>query len=113
MRDVDFKGHRIREGDKVTYWEMSANRDEGVFADPFCFDTTRTPNPHLSFGFGTHVCLGSSLARMEMRIAFQELLARIETFRLEGPIDWMPSNRLLGIRHMPMSVHKRALAALT
>ena len=113
MRDVDFKGHRISEGDKVTYWEMSANRDEGVFADPFRFDTTRTPNPHLSFGFGTHVCLGSSLARMEMRIAFQELLARIETFTLEGPVDWMPSNRLLGIRHMPMSVHKCALAALS
>lgn len=110
-RDVDFKGHRIREGDKVTYWEMSANRDEAVFADPFRFDTTRTPNLHLSFGFGTHVCLGASLARMEMRIAFQELLARIETFTPEGPVDWMPSNRLLGIRRMPMSIRRRAAAA--
>lgn len=108
-RDVDFKGHRIREGDKVTYWEMSANRDEQVFADPFRFDVTRTPNLHLSFGFGTHVCLGASLARMEMRIAFQELLSRVEVFRAEGEIDWMPSNRLLGIRHMPISIRKRAV----
>jgi cytochrome P450 len=107
-RDVDFKGHRIREGDKVTYWEMSANRDEHVFAEPFRFDLTRTPNLHLSFGFGTHVCLGASLARMEMRIAFQELLSRTEVFKAEGEIDWMPSNRLLGIRHMPISIRRRA-----
>jgi len=107
-RDADFKGHKIKEGEKVTYWEMSANRDERVFAKPFHFDVTRTPNLHLSFGFGTHVCLGASLARMEMRIAFQELLGRIETFEPEGPIDWMPSNRLLGIRRMPISIRKRA-----
>ena len=107
-RDLDFKGHRIREGDKVTYWEMSANRDERVFADPFRFDMARTPNLHLAFGFGTHVCLGASLARMEMRVAFQELLSRIETFAPEGPIDWMPSNRLLGIRRMPISIRKLA-----
>jgi cytochrome P450 len=113
MRDVDFKGHKFREGDKVTYWEMSANRDERVFPDPFRFDTTRAPNPHLSFGFGTHVCLGSSLARLELRIAFQELLARIETFTPEGPIDWMPSNRLLGIRRMPLSVRKRPSGAVS
>ena len=86
---------------------MSANRDERVFADPFRFDLTRSPNLHLSFGFGTHVCLGASLARMEMRLAFQELLARIDTFTPEGPIDWMPSNRLLGIRYMPMSIRRR------
>ena len=83
-RDVDYKGHQIKEGDKVTYWEMSANRDEGVFKEPFRFDIARSPNQHLAFGFGTHVCLGASLARMEMRIAFQELLARIDTFKPEG-----------------------------
>ena len=107
-RDIELKGHKIREGDKVTYWEMSANRDERVFKDPFRFDIARTPNLHLGFGFGTHVCLGASLARLEMRVALQELLSRIETFKAEGPIDWMPSNRLLGIRHMPISVRKKA-----
>jgi cytochrome P450 len=106
-RDLDFKGHRIKAGDKVTYWEMSANRDAAVFDDPFRFDIGRSPNRHLSFGFGAHVCLGASLARMEIRLAFAELLARIETFTSVGPIEWMPNNRLLGIRHMPLSVRFR------
>jgi cytochrome P450 len=106
--DVSFKGHRIKAGDKVTYWEMSANRDAAVFDDPFRFDIARSPNLHVSFGFGAHVCLGASLARMEMRLAFTELLARIETFTSEGPIEWMPSNRLLGIRHMPLSIRFRS-----
>jgi len=107
-RDVSYKGHQIKAGDKVTYWEMSANRDTAVFDDPFRFDITRSPNRHVSFGFGVHVCLGASLARMEMRLAFSELLNRIETFTSEGPIEWMPSNRLLGIRHMPLSVRFRS-----
>ena len=102
--DVDYLGHKIRSGDKVTYWEMSANRDAAVFDDPFRFDIGRTPNRHVAFGFGTHVCLGASLARMEMRIAFQELLARIDRFEPEGPVEWMPNNRLLGIRRMPLRV---------
>jgi len=106
--DVTYKGHRIRAGHKVTYWEMSANRDSAVFDDPFRFDIARSPNRHLAFGFGAHVCLGASLARMEMRLAFSELLARIETFTSEGAIGWMPSNRLLGIRHMPVSVRFRS-----
>ena len=107
-RDTDFHGHRIREGDKVTYWEMSANRDAAVFDGPFEFDLKRAPNLHVAFGFGAHVCLGASLARLEMRVAFGELLRRIETFTPEGPIDWMPSNRLLGIRRMPLSIRRRA-----
>jgi len=106
-RDVRFKGQPIKAGDKVTYWEMSANRDEAVFDQPFRFDIARSPNRHVAFGFGVHVCLGASLARMEIRLAFAELLARIETFTPEGPIDWMPNNRLLGIRHMPLSVRFR------
>jgi cytochrome P450 len=105
--DVSFKGHRIKAGDKVTYWEMSANRDAAVFDDPFRFDIARSPNLHVAFGFGAHVCLGASLARMEMRLAFAELLGRIETFTPAGPIEWMPSNRLLGIRHMPLSIRFR------
>jgi cytochrome P450 len=110
-RDVEFKGHPIKTGDKVTYWEMSANRDAAVFDAPFRFDITRSPNRHLTFGFGAHVCLGASLARMEIRLAFAELLARIETFTAEGPIEWMPSNRLLGIRHMPLSIRLGARRA--
>jgi cytochrome P450 len=109
-RDADYKGHKIKAGDKVTYWEMSANRDAAVFDEPFQFDITRTPNRHVSFGFGVHVCLGASLARMEMRLAFQELLDRVEHIQPEGPIDWMPNNRLLGIRRMPVSIQRKANA---
>ena len=105
--DTDFKGQRFTEGQKVTYWEMSANRDDAVFDEPFTFDLKRAPNLHVAFGFGAHVCLGASLARLEMRVAFSELLSRIDIFRPEGPIDWMPSNRLLGIRRMPISIRKR------
>jgi cytochrome P450 len=107
-RDLSYQGHRLKAGDKVTYWEMSANRDAAVFDDPFRFDIARSPNLHVTFGFGVHVCLGASLARMEMRIAFSELLARIETFTPEGPIAWMPNNRLLGIHHMPLSIRLRS-----
>ncbi|MEZ5855468.1 MAG: cytochrome P450 [Hyphomicrobiaceae bacterium] len=110
-RDITLHGQTIRAGDKVTYWEMSANRDERVFDAPFRFDTRRAPNLHLAFGFGTHVCLGASLARLELRVAFSELLSRISAFTPEGPIDLMPSNRLLGIRHMPISIRKTAMAA--
>jgi cytochrome P450 len=106
-RDVSYKGHRIKAGDKVTYWEMSANRDAAVFDAPFRFDIARSPNRHVALGFGVHVCLGASLARMEIRLALAELLSRIETFTPGGPIDWMPSNRLLGIRRMPLSIRFR------
>src|SRR5262245_48156349 len=106
-REVNYKDHRIKAGDKVTYWEMSANRDRTVFDEPFRFNIARSPNRHVAFGFGAHVCLGASLARMEIRLAFAELLARVAGFTPEGPIEWMPSNRLLGIRHMPLSIQFR------
>lgn len=92
----------IRAGDKVTFWEMSANRDERVFEQPFRFDVTRFPNLHVGFGYGVHVCLGSMLARLEMRVGFETLLRRIGDFEMAGEVDWMPSNRLLGIRKMPI-----------
>lgn len=112
-REVNYKGHHIKAGDKVTYWEMSANRDSAVFDEPFRFNIARSPNRHVALGFGAHVCLGASLARMEIRLAFAELLARVEAFTPEGPIEWMPSNRLLGIRHMPLSIQFRRGTMLT
>ena len=60
----------------------SANRDEAYFVDPECFDVTRTPNNHVSFGFGTHFCLGASLARLEIKVFFEELLRRTSGWRI-------------------------------
>jgi cytochrome P450 len=105
--DTELAGQAIRTGDKVTFWEMSANRDERAFARPFDFDITRSPNPHLGFGYGVHVCLGSMLARLEMRVGFEVLLSRVDDFALSGEEDWMPSNRLLGIRKLPITVKLR------
>lgn len=103
-RDVDFAGKRIREGDKVTFWEMSANRDERVFERPFEFDIARNPNKHLGFGAGVHFCLGSSLARLELRVVFEELLASKLRFELDGEPEWMPNNRLVGLKSLPVRV---------
>ena len=80
---------RSRAGDKVVFWEASANRDELVFAEPFRFDVRRQPNPHLGFGHGVHHCLGASLARLEIRVVMTELLARVGTIELDraGRVD--------------------------
>jgi cytochrome P450 len=101
-RDTTLAGHGIRAGDKVLYWEGSANRDELVFERSMEFDIRRQPNPHLSFGHGIHYCLGANLARLEMQVVFEELLPRFEHYELAGPVEWTRSNRHTGIRHMPM-----------
>ncbi len=81
-RDVEVGGQQIKEGDNVLLLYPSANRDESVFDDPFRFDIGRTPNDHVAFGFGTHFCLGNSLARLELRIMFEQLLARLPDLEL-------------------------------
>ncbi|MGU3499967.1 cytochrome P450 [Mycobacterium sp. C31M] len=93
-------GCAIEPGQKVQIWEGSANRDPAVFADPDVFDIGRKPNPHLGFGQGVHYCLGANLARLELRVMFEELLARFGEFRLVKPVEWTRSNRHTGIRHM-------------
>ena len=80
--DHEFHGKQLKVGDEVLLMYSSANRDERVFAEPDRFDVNRTPNNHVGFGFGTHFCLGSSLARIEIRVMFEELLRRIPDWRL-------------------------------
>jgi len=89
-RDTELGGVRINAGDRIAMFYPSANRDEQVFDDPFRFDVTRSPNPHVSFGGGgVHFCLGAHLARREIRAMFQELLARVdEVAELAAP-TWM------------------------
>jgi len=101
-RDVELRGQLIRENDKVVIFYPSANRDEEVFPDPFAFDVGRTPNEHLSFGVGQHFCLGASLARLELKIIFEELLARLPDLELTGEIRRLRSNFINGIKQMPV-----------
>ena len=101
-RDVELAGMPIAAGEKVTFWEMSANRDEAVFVEPDRFDVGRTPNPHLGFGWGAHFCLGASLARLEIRVTLELLLERDVRVEQVGPIAWMPNNRLFGLKHLPV-----------
>ncbi|MFV9632196.1 cytochrome P450 [Mycobacterium neumannii] len=99
-RDVTLGGCEIGAGQKVQIWEGSANRDDAVFAEPDVFDIARQPNPHLGFGQGVHYCLGANLARLELRVLFEELLARFSEARLVKPVEWTRSNRHTGIRHL-------------
>lgn len=103
-RDVDLHGRHIREGDKVVLWYASGNRDESVFDEPYRFDVTRTPNDHLTFGKGPHFCLGGALARMEMRVMFEELLPRLVDIQITGDVRWVRSNFINGIKTFPVKV---------
>ena len=108
-RDTVLRGQQIRAGDKVLLLYPSANRDERVFADPFRFDTTREPNPHLAFGFGAHFCLGASLARLELRLLFEELLPRLPDLRLvsDAPPPAVPSNFIRGLLRLEVEFAPR------
>jgi cytochrome P450 len=99
-RDIKLGGYAIEAGQKVQIWEGSANRDAAVFADPDVFDIGRKPNPHLGFGQGVHYCLGANLARLELRVLFEELLSRFSSVKVVKPMEWTRSNRHTGIRHL-------------
>jgi cytochrome P450 len=104
-RDVELGGKRIREGDKVVLWFASGNRDEAVFDDPYAFDVTRSPNDHVTFGKGSpHFCLGNTLARLEIRVMFEELLPRLSSIRLAGDVRRVRSNFVNGIKTLPVDV---------
>jgi cytochrome P450 len=99
-RDVELGGCAIEAGQKVQIWEGSANRDAAVFEDADSFDIERKPNPHLGFGQGVHYCLGANLARLELRVLFEELLDRFSSVQVVKPVEWARSNRHTGIRHL-------------
>jgi cytochrome P450 len=101
-RDTEIRGQKIREGDKVVVYYQSANRDEAVFKDPDTFDVTRSPNNHLAFGIGEHFCLGANLARLEIRVMFEELLRRMPDIELAGPVRRLRSNFINGVKEMPV-----------
>jgi cytochrome P450 len=101
--DCELGGQRIRAGDKVVVSFTSANRDEAVFRDPGRFDIRRHPNPHLVFGHGPHFCLGSHLARTQMRALFDEVLARTSVLAPAGEPSFLRSNFQRGVKRLPIA----------
>jgi cytochrome P450 len=106
LADVELSDGNIRAGETVIPVFISANRDPEVFADPDSFDVSRHPNPHLSFGFGTHFCLGGPLARMQARMAIEELFARFPNMEIASEeLVWRPSALLRRRESVPVFTH--------
>ncbi|MGH9133622.1 MAG: cytochrome P450 [Ilumatobacteraceae bacterium] len=104
-RDTELGGRAIKAGDKVVVWYVSADYDDATFADPFTFDVRRTPNPQVAFGLmSPHLCLGAQLARMEIKVLFDELLPRLAAARITGPIERMRSNFIAGVKRLPVEL---------
>ncbi|HYX79940.1 MAG TPA: cytochrome P450, partial [Actinomycetota bacterium] len=103
--DLELHGTTIRQGDKIVVWFVSGNFDEEVFPEAERFDVGRDPNPHMAFGSGgPHVCLGAHLARLEVRVMFEELVPRLRELEVVGPIERLRSNFINGVKHLPVRV---------
>jgi len=105
--DTQVRGQNIRAMDRLMMCYPSGNRDEDVFADADCFDVTRSPNPHIAFGFGPHMCLGQHLAKLEMRILFEELLPHLDSVELAGTPRMVETNFVGGYKTLPIRFQKR------
>jgi cytochrome P450 len=101
--DTAFNDIAISAGQNLMVCYPSGNRDEGVFADPFAFRIDRKPNPHLTFGYGPHICLGQHLARLEMRTFYEEFMARIDHVELAGPTALTETNFVQGLKQLPIT----------
>lgn len=105
-QDLDYKGHHLAAGDKVSLWYISANRDDDVFDDPYTFDVHRNPNPHVAFGGGgPHHCIGTHLARMEMKVLFEEFVKRAPRIEKLAEPSRLRSNFINGLKHLPIRAH--------
>lgn len=103
--DTELAGRQIKAGDKVVIWYISADYDERQFPDPYCFEIKRQPNEHVAFGLRSpHKCLGEHLARVEIKVLFEELLPRLADIRLNGEVQRLRSNFISGIKHLPVQV---------
>jgi cytochrome P450 len=106
--DYTLRGTTIEAGQSVLLSYPSGNRDEDAFVDPFRFDVGRSPNKHLSFGFGVHYCLGAMLARMELKALFTELLPRLDSIELAGEPALMKTIFVGGLKRLPVRYELRA-----
>jgi hypothetical protein len=105
--DTLLRGRTIAKGETVAMFYPSANRDEEVFEDADSFRVDRAPNPHLAFGIGEHFCLGTPLARLELRILFQQLLARLEHAELSAAPERLRGSLVGGVKHLPVRYRLR------
>ncbi|MEO8538936.1 MAG: cytochrome P450 [bacterium] len=107
--DTEFKGKQIAKDQQIVVWLAAANRDPGVFADPLTFDVGRTPNRHLGFGMGIHFCLGAPLARLEAKVATEELLKRVTNFRRvdDAVLPRVPTFIMRGVKSLPIAFDAR------
>jgi cytochrome P450 len=103
-RDIELRGVPISAGDKVVVYYISANFDDDHYPDPYRFDIHRNPTDQLAFGSGRHLCLGAWLARLEIRVALEELLPRLADIEIAGPVQRLRSNFIRGIKHLPVRV---------
>jgi cytochrome P450 len=107
-QDFEFRGKQMHKGDKVVMWYASGNRDETVIRDPDQFLIDReNARRHLSFGFGIHRCMGNRVAEMQLRILWEEILARFEHIEVVGEPTRVLSNFVLGFEKVPVIVHPR------
>jgi cytochrome P450 family 142 subfamily A polypeptide 1 len=109
--DVEFMGQQLHQGQKCMLLYESANRDETKFVDPHTFDIARSPNEHLAFGFGAHYCLGQALARLELKVMFEQLLQRLPDLELAADPATLPRRRanfISGLESMPVRFHATA-----
>ena len=107
-RDTELKGQTMRAGDKVVLWYVSANYDEEHFVSPNEFDPDRTPNDHVAFGLHSpHLCLGAHLARLELRVMFEEMASAWKSVEANGPVERFRSNFISGVKRLPIRVQWR------
>ena len=103
--DTSIRDVKIMKGQKVVMWYGSGNRDEDVFENPYQFDVSRNNRKQLSFGSGTHFCIGSKLAELQMTILFRELLSRFPNMRVSGPVRRLRSNFINSVQNIPVTTH--------
>lgn len=101
-RDYTVRGTKIAKGQSVCLFYASGNRDEDIFEEPFRFKIDRSPNDHIGFGRGEHVCLGAHLARLELRTVFAQIRERLESFERTGPAERVRSSFIGGIKRAPV-----------
>ncbi len=100
--DYELSGRQIKKGDLLYISYLSANRDEEMFDDPYEFKLDRTPNRHIGFGYGAHICVGQHLARLEMRMLWEELIPRLESVEMAGEGKWQESEFVCGPKYVPI-----------